>query len=413
MKRRIGKRASLLLSAWLLLFLLTVSARAEGVWGLATQKLATRDGPGTTYNEKGTYNVAGQYIRVLSRAWDKRNNIWWVKCEIPYRNEIRVLWTGYKRFDSSTLPLESIPIDSQYPGGGKTQTAAPKPSSSAGLWGLAKQKLATRDGPGTTYNEKGTYNVAGQYIRVLSRAWDKRNNIWWVKCEIPYRNEIRVLWTGYKRFDSGTLPLESIPIEGETAPVTQPPASAGWSKAYQTFVQNRRYLSSDQVYYNTATTGWYEIAFALYDMDQNGVPELIVSDGEDSMAGRTNHVYTYSGGNVLYLGEIGFRESVLFYLPGSSFPGLFCRDGNMGSYETEYYFLSGLYLGKEEVLVEQYYSDSDPYTMLQTPILKRITGNQALYQTSVSFPAGTVNLTMYTRSQISSMGWNGFVARMP
>ena len=102
----------------------------------------------------------------------------------------------------------------QAPDKSADSTAAPKNKPSAGgLYGLAKQKLATRSGPGTTYDEKGTYNVAGQYIRVLSRAWDSRNGIWWVKCEIPYRNEIRVLWTGSKRFDSSTIPLDSIPIE--------------------------------------------------------------------------------------------------------------------------------------------------------------------------------------------------------
>ena len=86
-------------------------------------------------------------------------------------------------------------------------------SSGSGLYGLAKQKLATRYGPSTKYEDGGTYNVAGQYIRILSRAYDRANGIWWVKCEIPYRNEIRVLWTGYKRFDSSTIPLDSIPIE--------------------------------------------------------------------------------------------------------------------------------------------------------------------------------------------------------
>ncbi len=86
-------------------------------------------------------------------------------------------------------------------------------SSSGALYGLATMKLATRSGPGTQYSEQGTYFVAGQYIRVLSRAWDSRNEIWWVKCEIPYGNGVRILWTGYKRFDSSTLPLSSIPIE--------------------------------------------------------------------------------------------------------------------------------------------------------------------------------------------------------
>ena len=87
---------------------------SDGVYGLTIQKLATRSGPGTQYAEKGTYNVAGQYIKILTRAWDDRNGIWWVKCEIPYKGALRVLWTGYKRFDSSTCPLESIPINEWY-----------------------------------------------------------------------------------------------------------------------------------------------------------------------------------------------------------------------------------------------------------------------------------------------------------
>ena len=79
------------------------------IYGLAIQKLATRKGPGTQYEEGGTYNVKGQQIRILAKAWDKRNDVWWVKCEIPYKGETRILWTGYKRFDNSTLPLDIIP----------------------------------------------------------------------------------------------------------------------------------------------------------------------------------------------------------------------------------------------------------------------------------------------------------------
>ena len=86
----------------------------DELYGLAIEKLATRKGPGTQYEGGGTYSVKGQYIRVLSRAYDKRNGIWWIKCEIPYRKEIRILWTGYKRFDASRLPLESIPLDPEY-----------------------------------------------------------------------------------------------------------------------------------------------------------------------------------------------------------------------------------------------------------------------------------------------------------
>ena len=79
------------------------------VYGYTIDKLATRKGPCTTYDGGGTYSVKNQWIRVLAKAWDSRNNIWWVKCEIPYHGEIRVLWTGYKRFDPATLDLETLP----------------------------------------------------------------------------------------------------------------------------------------------------------------------------------------------------------------------------------------------------------------------------------------------------------------
>ncbi len=79
------------------------------VYGLTIDKLSTRTGPGTQYSEGGTYSVKGQWIKVLAKAWDKRNGIWWVKCEIPYRKEIRVLWTGWKRFDHSTISLDDLP----------------------------------------------------------------------------------------------------------------------------------------------------------------------------------------------------------------------------------------------------------------------------------------------------------------
>jgi len=81
----------------------------EGVYGYTIDKLATRKGPGTQYEGGGTYSVKNQYIKVLAKAWDNRNDIWWVKCEIPYHGEIRVLWTGWKRFDHSTISLDDLP----------------------------------------------------------------------------------------------------------------------------------------------------------------------------------------------------------------------------------------------------------------------------------------------------------------
>ena len=89
----------------------------------------------------------------------------------------------------------------------------PKQSGNGDIYGLTIDKLATRKGPGTQYEGGGTYNVKGQQIKVLAKAWDKRNGIWWIKCEIPYKKQIRVLWTGYKRFDHNSFNLDDLPEE--------------------------------------------------------------------------------------------------------------------------------------------------------------------------------------------------------
>ena len=84
------------------------------LYGLVIKKLATRSGPSPRAEDTGTYSVKGQRLRVYSRAYDPIENAWWVKCDIPYHGEIRTLWAWYTRFDSNSLPLESIPIDEEY-----------------------------------------------------------------------------------------------------------------------------------------------------------------------------------------------------------------------------------------------------------------------------------------------------------
>ena len=178
-------------------------------------------------------------------------------------------------------------------------------SAETALYGLAIDKLATRDGPGTTYKGMGTYSVSGQYIRVLSRAWDDRNKIWWVKCEIPYHGEIRVLWTGYKRFDPNTLPLESIPIEGSGS--AEPyPSGQEWQAAYKQFISSGQYdlyiLNPDDEYNRMlAERDRQWDSFILHDIDGNNVPELIVWS---TYGIEQADVFTWNKG-IFWLGRIG------------------------------------------------------------------------------------------------------------
>lgn len=83
---------------------------SQGGYALAIQKLATRTGPGTQYDEPGTFNVAGQWIHILAKHYDV-NDVCWVKCEIPTSNGTIIAWTGWKRFDHSTLDINSVPTN--------------------------------------------------------------------------------------------------------------------------------------------------------------------------------------------------------------------------------------------------------------------------------------------------------------
>ena len=91
-------------------------------------------------------------------------------------------------------------------------TADENPGGFAPVEGLAIDRLATRNGPGTEYRETGTYRVEGETVRLISLAYDK-NGICWVQCEIAYGNKLRRVYTGLHRFDAATFDLGNLPDE--------------------------------------------------------------------------------------------------------------------------------------------------------------------------------------------------------
>ena len=64
-------------------------------------------------------------------------------------------------------------------------------------------KLATRSGPGTQYDEPGTFfgkNWQTQNVKVLGKAWD--GSIWWVLVDFSNGGKASYrVWTGLKRVD--------------------------------------------------------------------------------------------------------------------------------------------------------------------------------------------------------------------
>ena len=86
------------------------------VTGTLNQRLSTRTGPSTKYDEPGTFLRAGDRVTVLSKAWDDVNEIWWLQVEFRSGGEKYRAYTGLKRF--SDVNINAIP--EEYPLGSCT-----------------------------------------------------------------------------------------------------------------------------------------------------------------------------------------------------------------------------------------------------------------------------------------------------
>ena len=73
-----------------------------------SQKMATRSGPGTGFEEFGSFLQPGDSVILYSRYYNANDEIWWVQAEFTYRGVTRRVYTGAKRIreDISALPVE-------------------------------------------------------------------------------------------------------------------------------------------------------------------------------------------------------------------------------------------------------------------------------------------------------------------
>lgn len=91
---------------------------------------------------------------------------------------------------------------------------------------------------------------------------------------------------------------------------------------------------------------WYDY---LYDMNQDGIPEVIVCHSDEA------HLFTFSGGQMVYAGQLGVRASML-YTSGDS--DIIAYWGHMGYYEMTLITMDGAEL-KQEVILEGYIDEGD------------------------------------------------------
>lgn len=97
--------------------------------------------------------------------------------------------------------------------------------------------------------------------------------------------------------------------------------------------------------------------FALYDVDKDGVPELLVKYGECE-ADYYGVCYTFRDGEMVEAGEFGFSHSVLYTCPDRS--AFLCHWGHMGYAELCEYAMEDGVLTEERVLFQE--ESMDGYT---------------------------------------------------
>ena len=117
--------------------------------------LATRSGPGTQYTGCGSYRMKGQYVKALSRGYDK-GGVMWVEIEFSYGNGTRRAWTGAKRLNITEKQLRSLPDGD--------------PVYSLGT-GTITGRISPRFGPGTFYAPYGDrdFNTGTEVAVILEK----------------------------------------------------------------------------------------------------------------------------------------------------------------------------------------------------------------------------------------------------
>lgn len=204
--------------------------------------------------------------------------------------------------------------------------------------------------------------------------------------------------------DAAAAESVSAETEAPAAPEAtpeQPAQAVDWSGIYCDFLLGGGYLTSGQTY-----EGEYA-RFGLYDLDQNGVPELFATRGAFTMMDHEQYVYTIENNAVRFVGNAGMYETGFEYVYDSRYPGLFNTWIHTGSGGVSYLTLvNGVY--RETQVLE--FQDGMEYTYTQ------LTDDDALYQFARDLyqtysdldPSKGGHLPMYTISEIESMGWDAF-----
>lgn len=175
---------------------------------------------------------------------------------------------------------------------------------------------------------------------------------------------------------------------------------SGWSEAYRAFVMEDGWKRDPDLLPKQA------LYVLLYDMDRDGVPEMMLYTGNKSYDWNEEYMrscfYTYAGGAVKKLGqgEVGYPMEAFGYAPYSDYPGLVVD--RYGPYHYSYY-----YSVKNGALQRELVFDGSNESRTTNPALKRIAAG--FIGQNLPDEVGTLAPTLAT--EIPKVGWNEFTDR--
>lgn len=134
-------------------------------------------------------------------------------------------------------------------------------------------------------------------------------------------------------------PGESKAASGTVPEPAANAASVDWPSVYYDFICNIYSNPFDQKYYSVSDYEGYDTIspeFAFYDIDHDGVPELIAWNGSPVHADTKCYLYSIENGAVKSYSVIG-EKTTHFYYEDTPYPGLFTLDHWSSSDYANYY----------------------------------------------------------------------------
>lgn len=185
-------------------------------------------------------------------------------------------------------------------------------------------------------------------------------------------------------------------------PISVSAAAPEWSAAYRDFILSGRYVNAfkyESSYYPLdepwgTSTKWV----MLLDMDKDDTPELLISNGHDAQLERASYIFTYSGGQIHYIGS---GPDYPIYYPGTSVPGIsgdYAPNGGADTHTVGYRWKEGNTIQRETVYTCDMYGNNVVQITTNDELFRVCrAGGEGLYKTGIDL------------SELNSANWDSFV----